>query len=186
MASPAVPIDVDEESGVWRTDGLPMVYLPRHFLVNNHLAVEDALGLEAYRAILRSATAKSAAEWCEAQVRGYGLSREAAFRRYFMRLSQRGWGQFSVDELDTAGERGSISLRNSIFVLERTSSGRERVCYMFEGFVSGAIGFLSDAASMSTRIECEETYCCGGGEHDHCRFDFAMRAAPIAAASAAP
>jgi len=59
---PTVPIDVDEESGIWRTDGLPMVYLPRHFLVNNHLAVEAALGREAYRDILRAATAKSTIE----------------------------------------------------------------------------------------------------------------------------
>ena len=74
---PVVPIDVDETTGIWRTDGLPMVYLPRHFLVNNHLAVEAALGREAYRAILRQATAKSAIEWCEAQVRGKGLDGQA-------------------------------------------------------------------------------------------------------------
>ena len=43
MGSPEVPIDVDPETGIWRTDGLPMIYLPRHFLVNNHLAVEAAL-----------------------------------------------------------------------------------------------------------------------------------------------
>ena len=44
MAGPEVPIDVDPETGIWRTDGLPMIYLPRHFLVNNHVAVEEALG----------------------------------------------------------------------------------------------------------------------------------------------
>lgn len=31
MAAPEVPIEVDPVTGVWRTDGLPMVYLPRHF-----------------------------------------------------------------------------------------------------------------------------------------------------------
>src|SRR5882672_9063422 len=107
---PAVPIDVDETSGIWRTDGLPMVYLPRHFLVNNHLAVEAALGRDAYRTILRTATAKSAVEWCEAQVREKGLDREATFSHYFQRLSQRGWGLFSIDELDVARRRGSLSL----------------------------------------------------------------------------
>jgi hypothetical protein len=60
MAAPQIPIEVDEATGVWRTDGLPMVYLPRHFLVNNHLAVEEALGLDAYRRILQVATEKSA------------------------------------------------------------------------------------------------------------------------------
>ncbi|WP_457155144.1 DUF5943 domain-containing protein [Mesorhizobium sp. P5_C1] len=171
---PAVPIDVDETSGIWRTDGLPMVYLPRHFLVNNHLAVEAALGRDAYRAILRTATAKSAIEWCEAQVQGKGLDPEATFRHYFQRLSQRGWGQFSIDTLDVGGRFGSISLRNSIFALEAGQGPGQRVCYMFEGFVTGAFSFLLGLAAP-TQVECEETYCACDGRHDHCRFDFAER-----------
>ncbi|MBB6408570.1 4-vinyl reductase [Mesorhizobium sangaii] len=169
---PAVPIDVDEMSGIWRTDGLPMVYLPRHFLVNNHLAVEAALGRDVYRAILRTATAKSAIEWCEAQVQGKGLDPEATFHHYFQRLSQRGWGQFSIDAL--ASRRGSISLRNSIFALEAGQGPGRRVCYMFEGFVTGAFSFLLGLAAP-TQVECEETYCACDGRHDHCRFDFAAK-----------
>ena len=169
---PAVPIDVDDDSGIWRTDGLPMVYLPRHFLVNNHLAVEAALGRDAYSAILRAATAKSAIEWCEAQVCGKGLDPEATFRYYFQRLSQRGWGQFSIDVLDIADRRGSISLKNSIFALEAGQQRGQRVCYMFEGFITGAFAFLLGLADP-TAVECEETYCACDGRHDHCRFDFA-------------
>jgi predicted hydrocarbon binding protein len=176
---PAVPIDVDETSGIWRTDGLPMVYLPRHFLVNNHLAVEEALGREAYRASLRASTAKSAIEWCEAQVRGKGLDAEATFRHYFRRLSQRGWGQFSIDALEFAGRRGSISLRNSIFALEAGQRPGQRVCYMFEGFVTGAFSFLLGIAA--TEVECEEACCACDGPHDHCRFDFASGPASLAA-----
>ena len=41
---PQVPIEVDESTGVWTTDGLPMLYVPRHFFVNNHTAIEEALG----------------------------------------------------------------------------------------------------------------------------------------------
>jgi len=169
---PAVPIDVDDTTGIWRTDELPMVYLPRHFLVNNHLAVEAALGREACRAILRASTAKSAIEWCEAQVRGKGLDPETTFRHYFQRLSQRGWGQFSIDALDIAGRRGSISLKNSIFALEAGQQRDQLVCYMFEGFVTGAFSFLLGIADP-TAVECEETYCACDGRHDHCRFDFA-------------
>jgi hypothetical protein len=169
---PAVPIDVDDKSGIWRTDGLPMVYLPRHFLVNNHRAVEAALGREAYATILRASTAKSAIEWCEAQVRGKGLDPEATFRHYFQRLSQRGWGQFSIDVLDTAGRRGSIGLRHSVFALEAGQGRDQRVCYMFEGFITGAFSFLLGLADP-TAVSCEETYCACNGQHDHCRFDFA-------------
>ena len=60
MASPQVPIDVDPESGVWRTDGLPMLYVPRHFFINNHLAVEAALGWKVYAELLYEAGYRSA------------------------------------------------------------------------------------------------------------------------------
>ena len=173
MASPAVPIDVDEQSGVWRTDGLPMIYLPRHFLVNNHLAVEEALGLSTYRDILRAATRKSALHWCESTARLYDLGREATFRRYFERLSQRGWGLFSVDDLDLAAERGSLIIRHSVFALESAGRTEQRVCYMFEGFVTGAFHFLLGSAAAGRRsIKCEEVQCAAGGQHHCCRFDF--------------
>ncbi len=60
MAVPEVPIEVDPETGVWTTDGLPMVYVPRHFLVDNHRAVEAALGVEAYAKLLYDAAYDSA------------------------------------------------------------------------------------------------------------------------------
>ncbi|MDX1465685.1 MAG: DUF5943 domain-containing protein, partial [Halomonas sp.] len=46
--APELPIDVDAETGVWTTDALPMLYVPRHFFINNHVAVEEALGVEKY------------------------------------------------------------------------------------------------------------------------------------------
>lgn len=173
MASPEVPIDVDPETGIWRTDGLPMVYLPRHFLVNNHLAAEEALGLETYRDILRAATDKSALHWCKAEAKTHGLAPEATFRHYFKRLSQRGWGQFTVDRLDKDG--GNIGLRNSIFALEARGKAVRPVCYMFEGFVTGAFRFLLEAENKAvTAIECREAQCAADGQHPHCRFDFSL------------
>lgn len=172
MAQPEVPIDVDPATGIWRTDGLPMVYLPRHFLVNNHRAVEEALGLEAYRQILRAATAKSAIHWCQAEARTHGLTPEATFRHYFKRLSLRGWGQFSVDALDIGRRRGSISLRNSVFVLERPAGAEAPVCYMFEGFMTGAMRFLIETSEARIEANCRESQCAAQGRGDHCRFEF--------------
>jgi hypothetical protein len=173
MASPEVPIDVDPETGIWRTDGLPMVYLPRHFLVNNHIAVEETLGREAYREILQAATEKSAIHWCKAEAKTHGLAPEATFRHYFKRLSQRGWGQFAVDRLGSRG--GDISLRNSVFALESRGASRP-VCYMFEGFVTGAFRFLLEAEASAggapITIRCQESQCAAEGRHEHCRFDF--------------
>ena len=166
MAAPEVPIDVEEATGIWRTDGLPMVYLPRHFLVNNHLAVEVALGREAYRRILQTATDKSALHWCRTEAKTHGLAPEATVRHYFKRLSQRGWGQFTVEALDPAGGRGQLTLRHSLFALEQPQAG-ERVCYMFEGFLTGAFRFLlGEAVPLSAR----EVQCVAEGGHDHCRF----------------
>ncbi len=51
---PQLVIDVNEQTGIWTTDGLPMLYVPRHFFVNNHIAVEAALGRESYAEILYS------------------------------------------------------------------------------------------------------------------------------------
>lgn len=172
MARPEVDIDVDPETGIWRTDGLPMLYLPRHFMVNNHIAVEEALGLDTYRAILQTATDKSAVHWCKSTAKTLNLSPVETFHRYFKRLSQRGWGQFSVDEIDAGDKHGTISLRNSIFVLEQPGASRA-VCYMFEGFMTGALRYLLDTADEAA-ITCEEQHCAATG-HAYCRFHFAAR-----------
>ena len=175
MSAPEVPIDVDPATGIWRTDGLPMIYLPRHILVNNHVAVEEALGRDAYRAILQRSTDTSAIQWCTAEAKTHGLTAEATFRHYFKRLSQRGWGQFSVDRLDAAGGRGEISIRNSVFTLGAQRGSTPPLCYMFEGFMTGAFRFLLQAAHPEREIRslaCSETQCAGDARHDHCRFAF--------------
>ncbi len=174
MGSPEVPIDVDPETGIWRTDGLPMIYLPRHFLVNNHVAVEEALGRDTYREILRAATEKSALHWCRAEAKTHGLTPEATFRHYFKRLSQRGWGQFSVDRLDPSRGVCRITLRNSVFTLEASASSPTPRCYMFEGFVTGAFRFVADpegSASAPSPPACSERQCAGDHAHDHCVFE---------------
>lgn len=173
MAQPEVPIDVDPETGIWRTDGLPMLYLPRHFLVNNHKAVEEALGLEPYRRILQTATDKSALHWCRAEAKTHGLAPEATFRHYFKRLSQRGWGRFAVEELDAAMRRGRIAVANSVFVLESGGKAARPVCYMFEGFMTGALRFLLEAGKPAPgTIHCRETQCAATGAHRTCLFEF--------------
>jgi len=176
MGSPQVPIDVDPGTGIWRTDGLPMIYLPRHFLVNNHVAVEEALGRDTYRTILRAATEKSAIHWCQAESKTHALDHEATFRHYFKRLSQRGWGQFSVDRLEASGKPGgSISLHNSVFALELRGRCQAPLCYMFEGFVTGAFGFLvrgAEPAEGAISVSCVESFCAGDGVHRHCAFEF--------------
>ena len=81
MVKPEIPIQVDPATGVWSTDGLPMIYMPRHFFVNNHLAVEAALGEAVYARQLYDAGHKSAWVWCETEAATHGLEGLEVFHR---------------------------------------------------------------------------------------------------------
>ena len=94
MAAPEVPIEVDASTGRWSVDGLPMILVPQHFLLNNHFAVEEALGPDRLEKILRPAGRRSAYFWCEQEAARHGLGATAVFHHYMKRLSQRGWAQF--------------------------------------------------------------------------------------------
>ncbi|WP_198376072.1 DUF5943 domain-containing protein, partial [Neoroseomonas rubea] len=100
MAQPLVPIDVDPETGIWTTDGLPMIYLPRHFLVNMQKGIEAAIGPAAYRDILYASSDLSALQWCRAEAKTHGLTPVETFRHYLKRLSQRGYGLLDITALD--------------------------------------------------------------------------------------
>ena len=69
MAAPAVPIDVDAGTGAWTTDGMAMIYMPRHFFVGNHQAVETALGAARHAELLHEAGHAAAFTWCEEAAR---------------------------------------------------------------------------------------------------------------------
>lgn len=120
---PQVPIEVDESTGVWTTDGLPMLYVPRHFFVNNHTAIEDALGQQKYATLLYDAGYKSAYFWCASEAKTHGLSGLPVFEHYLKRLSQRGWGQFRFQTADAKTGAAEIRLENSLFVLAHAASG---------------------------------------------------------------
>jgi hypothetical protein len=98
--APELPIEVDKETGVWTTDALPMLYVPRHFFVNNHMAIEQEIGAVRYAEILYDAGYKSAWHWCEKEAELHGLEGAAVFEHYMLRLSQRGWGLFTIEKLD--------------------------------------------------------------------------------------
>lgn len=165
---PLVPIEVDEHTGVWTTDRLPMLYVPRHFFVNNHSAVEAALGREKYQEILYPAGHKSAYYWCDKESRQHGLKGMDVFEHYLKRLSQRGWGQFRFESHDAPNVRATIRLDNSSFVLQQPDQAG-KLCYMFAGWFAGAMDWVSDQNGMATRSASRETQCASEG-HDHCLF----------------
>jgi hypothetical protein len=177
MGKPQVPIEVDEASGVWSVDGMPMILVPRHFLVNNHAAIESALGEARYAEQLFAAGHKSAYVWCEKEAHTHGLKGVDVFHHYMKRLSQRGWGQFRVDSVDAQSGRARVRVDHSVFVLEHKGPPR-KVCYMFRGWFPGALEFVVASAGRrlnaqvrSCKIAATEVHCGAEGVHDHCIFE---------------
>lgn len=172
MAAPEVLIDVEPETGIWRTDGVPMIYTPRMFLVNMQKAVEDAIGPAAFRRVLYGSSDLSAVQWCRNQAASQGLSPEETFRHYLRRLSQRGFGQIEIAALDVAAGTGTIIVRNSAFALGygAGAGARRRVCYMFEGSFGGGMRHVLEASGVAGEPVCEEVACAAAGAPE-CRFE---------------
>jgi hypothetical protein len=145
-----------------------MIYVPRHFFVNNHSAVAEALGADRYGEILYPAGYKSAYFWCDKESKTHGLSGLAVFEHYLKRLSQRGWGLFSFLDSDPATGQARITLTHSVFVLQQPELAG-KLCYMFAGWFAGAMDWVGDSSGHSYKTESSETHCASEG-HDHCIF----------------
>jgi predicted hydrocarbon binding protein len=170
---PQIPIDVDAATGVWSTDGLPMLYVPRHFFVNNHTAIEAALGAERYAPILYDAGHRSAHFWCASESATHGLKGVAVFEHYLQRLSLRGWGRFAFESRDAGSGVARIRLEHSAFVLARPGAPG-RLCYMFAGWFAGAMDWVLEQAGAPLRTHSHESQCAAEG-HAHCVFSVRPR-----------
>ncbi len=167
MGDPQVPIDVDEKTGIWTTDGLPMIYLPRHFFINNQNVVEDAIGRAAYARQLYASGHKSAHSWCAHEAKVHGLTGMAVFHHYLKRLSQRGWAQFDGGSIDPETGCGEVRVKNSCFVLGNAENRPGKLCYLFTGCFPGALAWVAGESTDGPHtLTCEETRCAneGGGE----------------------
>jgi len=177
MAEPQVPIDVDPETGIWRTDGLPMIYLPRHFLVNLQKGIEEAIGADAYRTIIYASSDLSAVQWCRAEAKTHGLAPVETFRHYLKRLSQRGYGLLELAALDEAAGTATVIVRNSAFALGYGPDTGRPICYMFEGSFAGGMRHVLEMAGRRGQPVCREVACAAEG-YSECRFE--LRCDPVA------
>ena len=170
---PQLPIEVEQSTGIWRTDGLPMIYVPRHFFVNNHVEAEAAIGREVYAQSLYKGGYRSAHFWCEQEAATHGLRGLAVYEHYLKRLSQRGWGLFGFEQVDAASGHARIRLEHSVFVLAQGIAGvpvvREKVCYLFAGWFAGAMDWVGQDTGKTWKTRSEETQCAAQG-HRHCVF----------------
>ena len=174
--SPQVPIEVDAATGQWSVDGVPMILVPRHFFLNNHLAVEKALGMRKYSQLLFAAGHKSAYAWCEMEAKTHGLKGVDVFHHYMKRLSQRGWARFTVESVDASTGQARVRVRNSVFVSGHQGKPR-KTCYMFRGWFPGSLEYVAAAAGKKLKLGSTEVHCAAEGGHDHCVFEIG-RATP--------
>lgn len=173
MTKPQVPIEIDN-NGVWHTDGLPMLYVPRHFFMNNHFEINRAMGQDKYANILYKAGYKSAYHWCKHESKEQNLKEIDVFHYYLKRLSQRGWGRFSLEE-DNPKVSFRVRVYNSAFVLHCKHFPEEQqkninICFMFAGWFAGAADWVSNSKGAGIKHICQESFC-AIEEKDYCLFE---------------
>ena len=157
-------------TGRWSVDALPMILMPQHFFLNNHLAVEAVLGPKRLAEVLRPAGYRSAYDWCEKEAAYHRLRGLDVFHHYMRRLTQRGWGQFKPEDIDLDAGRALIRVDNSAFVDDaRRGSGR-RLCYMFAAWFERSLEYAAAAVGKKLSLRADETCCAADGTHEYCLF----------------
>jgi len=134
-----------------------MLYVPVHFFVNNHLAIEKELGVERYAKLLYVAGYTSAWTWCEHEAEVHDLGGVAVFEHYMSRLSQRGWGRFEILDIDLAGATASVAVLHSVFHRPDEADTRSGD-YMFTGWFAGAMDQILAASGQNTRTRAEQVF----------------------------
>ena len=168
--TPQIPIEVDPQTGIWSTDGLPMMYLPRHFMVNMQQGLETAMGIETYRGVIYASCELSALQWCRKEAVTHALSPLDTFRHYLKRMSQRGHGQLELVALDEVAGTADVVVRNSAYALGYGPDAGRRVCYVFEGSLAGGMAYVMEGIGHAGRPVCREVACMAEG-HSACRFE---------------
>src|SRR5258706_4184012 len=169
-SSPKIEILVDDETGAWMTDGMPMIYIPRHFYVNHHEACENAFGRGALQDVLHEAGYRSACQWCEKESHVHGLRGLDVFRHYLSRLSLRGWGKFTLLELDEETGAAKVRLDHSIYVEHHGQKIGRSLCYPFGSWLVGSLEWAGKDLECPWKLEAKEVECAGYNGHDGCIF----------------
>ncbi|MDP9111811.1 MAG: DUF5943 domain-containing protein [Candidatus Eremiobacteraeota bacterium] len=175
MGKPQVDIQVDDATGRWLVDALPMILVPQHFFLNNHFALEAVLGSERLAEVLRPAGYRSAYHWCEKEAAYHNLSGLDVFQHYMKRLTQRGWGQFKPHDIDLDAGRARVRVDNSAFVDDERRRAGRRVCYMFAAWFEGSLEYAARATGGILSLKAHESSCAAEGTHDHCVFEVSPR-----------
>jgi hypothetical protein len=126
--------------------GLPMLLMPRHFFRYILREVNKVAGHDALFKIYRQAGYDGAISFCEAFQKSHKCTPKQAVQGYLDEMNLRGWGQFSIQELDAATGTMEVLLRNSAL---RTEEDIPSGNFVWEGAMLGAMVFLQKQLSES-------------------------------------
>lgn len=155
-----VTVEVDERTGRWSVDGIPMILVPQHLVLNNLAGAEDALGSRAAADLVHGPGYRSAQTWCERQRAFHGLDEVEVVHHYLDQLGRRGWGRFSLRSLDVLGGEAEVDLEHSALA---DASSTLAGCYLFCGWLAGALDAARAGLGVSPGFHVRETACVSAG-----------------------
>jgi predicted hydrocarbon binding protein len=161
-----VAVEIDDRTGRWSVDGIPMILAPQHMIVNYLRAAEDVLDADGVDALHRAGY-RSARTWCTHQRDHLGLDEAAVLRRYLDQLGRRGWGRFTLRSLDLARGTAEIRLEHSSLA-DPAAAADHPTCWLFRGWLEGALD-VADTGRAEPGYRVVESGCAGAGAA-HCTF----------------
>ncbi|WP_290649517.1 DUF5943 domain-containing protein [Aquisalimonas sp.] len=156
-----IPVEIDEASGEWRMDGLPMLLLPREDMARLQGTVAGGPAEAAWQAVAR----RSAHNWCATEAQRSGSDPVTVVERYLENLSQRGWGRFELLYCRPDDCGAAVRVYNSPFALVPGSEAR--ACRTFVAWLEGAMNW---ACSDPDYLAIAEERCCVAGGAEACEF----------------
>lgn len=156
-----IPVEIDESSGEWRMDGMPMLLLPREEMARLQGTVTGGPAEAAWQAVAR----RSAYNWCAAEAERTGSDPVTVFEGYLDNLSRRGWGRFELLYCRPDDCGAGVRVYNSPFALAPGSGSR--ACRTFVAWLEGAMNW---ACSDPNLAAIAEERCCASGGAEACEF----------------
>ena len=136
-----------------------MILIPRHYWAQMMQEVEDKLGLEEAGQIYFSGTYKAAYFWCEKEADTHGLSGVDVFTHYMNRMSQRGHGRITVDQIEPSAGSALLHIENSSIALAYGPGAGRNVCHFFNGAFCGGMEYVTTHAGQSMKVTSTEVRC---------------------------
>lgn len=168
-------VNVDPDTGTWSVDDFPMILLPRHYWAAIMEAVESRCGEQETAQIYFDATYRSAYVWCQQEALTHQLTGVAVFHHYMRRMSERGWGRFSVASVDPISGQAHVVLAHSAIALARPDAGRA-TCHSFNGALCGSMEYVAESAGRTLSLHAVETECLANGDA-RCSFHLGPKSA---------